>query len=268
MTAKIEEMLFSEINTQFISDIKVHKKVWAINAQNMPFKDLNSVLHFLDCHNAEKVKIYNVYGQRYIGTNLKSSMELEIHGTPGNDLAAFMNGPKITIHGNAQDCIANTMNEGQIVIHGRAGDITGYAMRGGKLFIKEDVGYRCGINMKEYQNKKPLIIVGGIAQDFLGEYMAGGTMIVLGMNLKENETHPTRYIGTGMHGGILYMRGKVTNISKEVKISPVDDTDLPKIEKAINEYCNHFNINSKQIMNKQFWKIIPQSHRPYSRIYA
>ena len=58
-------------------------------------------------------------------------------------------------------------------------------MRSGKIFIKGDVGYRVGIHMKAYENLYPVIIIGGTAQDFLGEYMAGGLLIVLGLNGKK-----------------------------------------------------------------------------------
>ncbi len=39
---------------------------------------------------------------------------------------------------------------------------------------------RGGIHMKQYQEKRPLLIVGGSARAFLGEYMAGGLILVLG----------------------------------------------------------------------------------------
>ena len=82
-------------------------------------------------------------------------MQIDIYGTPGNDLGAFMNGPKLVIHGNAQDGCGNTMNDGQIIIHGHAGDVTGNSMRGGKIFVRDYVGYRVGIHMKEYQTQNP-----------------------------------------------------------------------------------------------------------------
>jgi glutamate synthase domain-containing protein 3 len=116
-------------------------------------------------------------------------VDIEIFGTPGNDLGAFMNGPRIIVHGNAQDGCGNTMNEGEIIIHGHAGDIIGLSARGGKIFVREDVGYRAGIHMKEYQGKKPVLVIGGTAQDFLGEYMAGGVLILLGLDLGEGKRH-------------------------------------------------------------------------------
>jgi len=111
-------------------------------------------------------------------------VEIEIFGTPGNDLGAFTDGHRITVRGNTQDGCGNTMNEGEIVIHGHAGDITSLSARGGSVFIRYDVGYRAGIHIKGYQDKKSMLIIGGSAQDFLGEYMAGGVLVLLGLNLE------------------------------------------------------------------------------------
>jgi glutamate synthase domain-containing protein 3 len=256
------------ISAKFLSHVKSEKGIWKVNAESMHYKELNALLRELDGRGAEKVELSNIYGQRYIGTDLKNKMKIDIYGTPGNDLAAFMDGPSIEVHGNAQDCTANTMNDGQIVIHGRAGDITGYGMRGGKMFIRDDAGYRLGIHMKEYMDKEPYMVVGGTAEDFLGEYMAGGVLLVLGLTLKKGEAHKARYVGTGMHAGIMYIRGEITNLGKEVKAMEVNKTDLKEIEGLAKEYCGYFNADLGTIMKGKFVKIVPYSHRPYGRIYA
>ena len=264
----VEQKMEMAISSKFLSHAKSEKGTWKVNAEDMHYKELNALLRELDSGGAEKIEISNVYGQRYIGTDLKNKMKIDIYGTPGNDLAAFMDGPSIEVHGNAQDCTGNTMNDGQIVIHGRAGDITGYGMRGGKMFIRDDVGYRVGIHMKEYMDKKPYMVVGGTAEDFLGEYMAGGVLVVLGLTLKKGEEHKARFVGTGMHAGIIYVRGEITNLGKEVKVMDVNKADLDQIRSLVKEYCGYFNADSEAIMSGKFVKIVPYSHRPYGRIYA
>lgn len=239
-----------------------------IDAMGIHYRDLNKLLRILDKAGAEKVEIHNVYGQRYIGTDLRNDLNIEIFGTPGNDLGAFMDGQTLTVHGNAQDCTGNTMNEGRIVIHGRAGDITGYGMRGGKIFVKDDIGYRSGIHMKEYMGKKPYVVVGGTAQDFLGEYMAGGVLLVLGLTLKDGEKHKAKFVGTGMHGGVIYISGEVTNLGKEVKVIEVNNNDLTVIKGLVKEYCINFNENIDNVMERKYLKIVPVSHRPYGTVYA
>jgi glutamate synthase domain-containing protein 3 len=244
------------------------KGVVKIDAQNLHYRQLNAILRQLDAKEAKSIEISNVYGQRYIGTDLKNPMKIDIYGTPGNDLAAFMNGQTLEVHGNAQDCICNTMNDGAVIIHGRVGDITGYGMRGGKLFIRDDAGYRVGIHMKEYMDNKPIMVVGGTAQDFLGEYMAGGILLVLGLTLGEGERHRSRFVGTGMHSGVMYIRGEVASLGKEVKVLETDQSDLKVISELVHEYASYFNADADKILKGKFNKIVPFSHRPYGRIYA
>ena len=102
------------------------KNVAMIDATGVYYRDLNTLLRSLDGNGIEKIEIRNVYGQRYIGTDLDDHLSIEIYGTPGNDLGAFMSGPKITVHGNVQDACGNTMDHGSIVVHGRAGDLVGH----------------------------------------------------------------------------------------------------------------------------------------------
>ncbi len=242
-----------------------------IDAEGLFYKDLNKLLKdIVSAHKPDKVKIINVYGQRYIGTNLNQRVKVEIIGTPGNDLGAFMNGPVIEVFGNAQDGSGNTMNEGEIIVHGNAGDILGISARGGEIYVKGNVGYRVGIHMKEYQQKKPVLVIGGTAQDFLGEYMSGGILIMLGINLKENENHKANFIGTGMHGGVIYLSGKVQNsqLGKEVGILEPDDNDKAILVKYIDKFAKHFNYQPDELLNRDFIKLYPKSLRPYGKLYA
>ena len=241
-----------------------------IDAGGVYYKELNTALREALARGMQKIELRNVQGQRYIGTDLDKPVEIEIFGTPGNDLGAFMNGPKITVHGNAQDGCGNTMNEGEIVVHGRAGDTVGLSARGGKILIREDVGYRAGIHMKEYQGKKPVIVIGGTAQDFCGEYMAGGVLILLGLNQPEGESHRAKYVGTGMHGGIIYLRGSIEGyqLGKEVGVTELEDNDRITLGKYIDEYTKHFGGDSEKILSGKFLKLYPRWLRPYGNLYA
>ncbi len=241
-----------------------------IDAAGLHYSELNHSLREAVLAGQRHIEVRNVYGQRYIGTNLAAPVHLEVFGTPGNDLGAFMDGPTIVVHGNAQDGCGNTMNEGQIVVHGRAGDITGLSARGGKIFIRDGVGYRVGIHMKEYEAKRPCLVVGGTAQDFLGEYMAGGVLVVLGLELREGEPHRARFIGTGMHGGVIYLRGQVEQqqLGREVGVAELDDDDRATLEGLVREFCHHFGHNERQILDAEFVKLFPLYLRPYGRLYA
>ncbi len=241
-----------------------------INASGIFYRELNARLTDAVSEGAHRVELHNVYGQRYIGTDLDKPVEIEIFGTPGNDLGAFMDGPRIIVRGTAQDGCGNTMNEGEIVIHGHAGDILGLSARGGKIFVRDDVGYRAGIHMKEYGEKKPVLVIGGTAQDFLGEYMAGGILILLGLNLAEGEHHKARFLGTGMHGGVIYLRGSVDDyqLGKEVGVAGLEGKDHSILHGFIGEFAAHFGYDAEEILKHKFTKLFPLWLRPYGRLYA
>lgn len=263
-----EEKAIAEISAKFLPRLKVEKNVWKIDAEGLHYRELNSLLRAISRNGAERIEARNVCGQRYVGTDLDAAIQIDIYGTPGNDLGAFMNGPKIVVHGNAQDGCGNTMNEGQIMVHGNAGDITGHSMRGGKIFVRGNVGYRVGIHMKEFQNKTPQLVIGGTAQDFLGEYMAGGVILILGLDLQEGEFCKARFVGTGMHGGVIYERGNILKPSKETNVMQVGKRDLRVIESLVKEFCEHFGADYNAIMNAKFHKIVPVSKRPYGKLYS
>ncbi len=249
---------------------KEANQMMKIDASGVYYRELNAKLRDVVSNGTQKIELHNIYGQRYIGTDLNKPVEIEIFGTPGNDLGAFMNGPRIIVHGNAQDGCGNTMNEGEIIVHGHAGDIIGLSARGGKIFIREDVGYRAGIHMKEYGDKKPVLVIGGTAQDFLGEYMSGGILILLGLNLGEDEHYQAKFIGTGMHGGVIYLRGSVEGyqLGKEVGVAELDDKDHSILQRLVGEFANHFSYELAAILEGKFIKLYPRWLRPYGRLYA
>jgi glutamate synthase domain-containing protein 3 len=247
-----------------------NNQVVTIDASGLHYRELNARLREVVSSGTQRIELRNVYGQRYIGTDLDRPVEIEIFGTPGNDLGTFMDGPRITVHGNAQDGCGNTMNSGEIIVHGHAGDIVGLSARGGKIFIREDVGYRAGIHMKEYQDKKPAVVIGGTAQDFVGEYMAGGILILLGLKLGEGEYHKAKFIGTGMHGGVIYLRGNIKEyqLGKEVGIAPLEGKDYQLLQQFVGEFAAHFGYETGEILKHGFIKLFPHWLRPYGRLYA
>jgi glutamate synthase domain-containing protein 3 len=241
-----------------------------IDAIGVHYRDLNTQVRQAVEGGKAHIDLHNVYGQRYVGTNLHHAVDVHIHGTPGNDLAAFMDGPRIVVHGNAQDGCGNTMNGGEVIVYGRAGDATGHSMRGGKIFIRDDVGYRVAIHMKEYKGKRPIIVIGGTAQHFLGEYMAGGVLVVLGLTLQPGEHHTANFIGTGMHGGVMYIRGELADyqLGREVGPVPLEEADHALLGELVEEFATHFGYDTAMILSRPFTKLIPLSSRPYGRLYA
>lgn len=236
-----------------------------IDVGAMSFKDLNQRIKESPYHDVE---LYSLEGQRYIGTGLKNR-KIGIHGVPGNAMGAFLDGGTIEVFSSAQDAIGDTMNDGVIIVHGSAGDAAGYAMRGGKIYIRDSAGYRAGIHMKAYKDKQPLLIIGDSAGSFLGEYQAGGTIIVLG--LEQGGTAPVGYFcGTGMHGGRIILRSDTLprDLPKQVSVAEANEKELGEIRDLISEFCSVFSLDIEVVMQHHFFILRPDSANPYKQLYT
>jgi len=241
-----------------------------INAKGIYYKNLNELIYQAVDKGKKDIILDNINGQRYIGAGLSGKVKITINGVSGNDLACFMDGPTIIVNSNGQDGIGNTMNAGKIVVHGDVGDIAGHSMRGGRIYIKGNAGYRVGIHMKSYKDLYPVIIIGGTAGDFLGEYMAGGLIIVLGTGKREGLSIVGNYCGTGMHGGTMYIRNNIKDyqLGQEVKKTNLCEKDKKILKEYLTEYCDYFSLKVKNIVGKEFVKLVPSSSRPYGKLYA
>jgi len=241
-----------------------------IDAKGMHYEKLNKLVYQNINAGGKNITLNNVRGQRYIGAALSDNIKITINGVPGNNLAVCMNGPTIIVNSNGQDGVGNTMNAGKIVINGDVGDIAGHSMRGGKIYIRGNAGYRTGIHMKSYKKLYPVIIIGGNTEDFLGEYIAGGIIIVLGLGGREKESVVGSYVGTGMHGGTIYIRGKVNKyqLGKEAMLDELNKEDICILRRYLSEYCRAFSLELGKILKENFVKLIPQTSRPYKKIYA
>ncbi|ABR56878.1 GltB/FmdC/FwdC-like GXGXG domain-containing protein [Methanococcus aeolicus] len=248
-----------------------------LDANNFEYRELNEKIHTIlnEYPNLEKLILKNVLGQRFIGNGIQKEITIEIYGVPGGDLGMFMNGPTIIVHGNADHAPGNTMDSGKIVIHGSGGDATGHSMRGGKLFVRDNVGYRSGIHMKEYKEKFPILVIGGEIKDFLGEYMAGGILIGLNMDNEGNDLGKinSKMLGTGIHGGSIYIRESIdkSQLGVAADIKEFTDEDRAKITPYIEEFCKDFNYSEEiknKLLNSNYTKIAPISKRPFEKLYT
>lgn len=242
-----------------------------LDAKCVYYKQYNESIRVAVRDGATELILENVNGQRYIGNGLDREVVFHVHGVPGEDMASFMRGPKIYVHGNAQNGTGNTMDAGKVVIEGLAGDVTGYAMRGGSIYVKGDVGYRNGIHMKAYMEQIPVLVIGGKAGDFLGEYMAGGIILLLGMfSDKPDAPISGRSLGTGMHGGVIYVRGEVPGqqLGPGLHAQPTNAEDLEKIREIVEDYAKELDLDPEKILDDSFVKIRPFSHRPYGNMYV
>ncbi len=235
-----------------------------INASTLDFKALNEKLRQskADC------VIEHCCGQRFLAAGM-SQIKLTIEGVPGNALGAYLNGAEITVNGNAQDAVGDTMNAGRIVICGSVGDAAGYAMRGGAIFVKGNAGYRAGIHMKAYRDKVPTMVIGGRTGSFLGEYQAGGIIVVLGLHT-DGKPIVGNFPCTGLHGGKVFLRGSLSGVRfpPQVTVSPAAPEDLAEIEPLIKTFCTLFALDAEEILNAPFTVVTPNHENPFRQMYV
>lgn len=247
-----------------------------LNAEGLHYKELNSLIRQAVAGGETEIILDNVCGHRYIGDGMRDEVSIEINGIPGNDLCAFMDGVNVVVNGNVQDGVANTMNSGSLVVYGCGGDILGYSMRGGSVFIRDSVGYRAGIHMKEYGVRKPVLVIGGRAGDYLGEYMAGGVLIVLGIESWQGEklefckSPVGAHVGTGMHGGVMYIYGPVEDwqLGAGVGMTGLSEDDWIVLRPEVERYCGLFGCNPSEFNPAGFSRLKATTTRPYGRLYA
>lgn len=240
-----------------------------LTAGRRSFRELNAEIRAaLETEN--NVRVEDVNGQRYMGAAMDKGKTLEIHGTPGNDMAAYLNGGTIEVFGNGQEAIGNTMGGGSVTVHGHVGDTLGYAMRDGEIFVEKRAGSRAGIHMKEFEQMQPVVVVGGIVGAFLGEYMAGGTLIVLGLENPYHQPLVGAHCATGMHGGRIFLRGAFPqeNISEHISVLALDEKDRADLERHVRTYCARFGADFAKIMDAPFHKLVPTTSRPYANLYT
>jgi glutamate synthase domain-containing protein 3 len=268
----------------------------SIDAAGVYYRPLNEAIRRAVAAGATKVVVRNVCGQRYIGDGLRKPVQIELFGTPGNDLAMFMDGPSVCVHGNGQDGVGNTMTSGQVVIDGSAGDLLAHSLRGGQIFVRGSAGYRCAIHMKQYTEPVPAVVIGGTVGDYAGEYMAGGVLIVLGLDIgwhggavgshapigtngwsgmaaNRAAMPPSltgQFLGTGMHGGVIYLRGDIRDdqLGKEISRVPLEHADLERLKMHVGLFASHFGLDAAEILGVNFTKLCATSTRPYGRLYV
>ena len=173
-------------------------------------------------------------GQRYIGAGAGEGL-YSIDQVPGNALGAYLDGATIQVYCNAQDATGDTMNDGSIIVHGSSGDATGYAMRGG----------------------------------FLGEYQAGGTILVLGIGW-EDRCPVGNFCGTGMHGGRIYLRTThlPPDLPAQVVVSEGTEEDLACLRPLIENYCRYFGGEKEPLLSSHYYVLTPNTKNPYKQLYV
>ena len=224
-----------------------------VDAQNRDYREVNEIIR----SSKENIEVINPLGQRFLGAGLRER-RVNVYGIAGNAIGCYLDGGTVEVFGDAQDAVGDTMNSGRIIIHGSTGDALGYAMRGGRIYVEKNAGYRAGIHMKAYGDKCPVIVIGGRTGSFLGEYQAGGLIIVLGLDRGE---YPISgyFTAAGMYGGRIFLRdpGEVL-LQKEVEMRSAEKEEMEEIKEHISEWCTLFHMDEEKVLDAPFYVVSPK----------
>ena len=117
---------------------------------------------------------------------------------------------------------------------------------------------------------RPVLVIGQNAGSFLGEYMAGGTIVLLGLNMKRGEKLFGTHCASGMDGGKIFVRGSFPkeNLSDNINVKKLDEDDEQELKSYVKKYCKYFGADYHKIMSKPFKKLVPATSRPYANLYT
>ena len=235
-----------------------------IYAKGMSCEQLNEAVR--RCTD-KRIDIRACNGQRFIAC-AGAGRSINVYGVAGNGAGAYMESGELRVYGNAQDALADTMGGGEIYVFGGCGDAAGYAMRGGEVYVRDNAGYRAGVHMKAYDKQFPVLVVGGRAGCFLGEYLAGGIIAVLDLH---NEAAPLgEEAARGMHGGRIFVRcGELQkSLPAQVRAEPADEAAVRSIEPYLKRYSALFGQSIPQDDGKRFFLLTPNTQNPYHQLYV
>jgi len=222
-----------------------------IDASNLSSFELNQMILDEVRKGRRRIRVLNVLGHRFIGANIAAlapeGTTITLIGTVGDCLANFNQRINFIVQGNCGDDLADTMHGGRVIVYGDVRDVAAQALQGGVVFVRGSVGNRAGIQMREYLDRRPYFIIGGGADDYLGEYMAGGVIIILGLTRSSRRRVVGNYIASGLVGGRIYIRSRVDDSTIGVQ-PPKEDIQLylsSLVEEGVLEQSTYLKIVSK-----------------------
>ena len=103
----------------------------------------------------------------------------------------------------------------------------------------------------------------------MGEYLAGGRIIVLGLG-SDGTAPVSNFCGTGMHGGKIFLRCQTPPAGLPAQISAKKATkkDLAEIRQDVEDFCALFGYDAESILEDTFYLLTPDSNNPYKRLYT
>ena len=112
-------------------------------------------------------------------------------------------------------------------------------------------------------------MIGGTAGSFLGEYQAGGVIVVLGLGAR-GKSIVGNFPCTGMHGGKMYLRSDCVGVRfpPQVTARQVDAAETEELQKILLDYCAVFGYGIDMILRSPFTVVTPNTANPYQQMYV
>ena len=126
--------------------------------------------------------------------------------------------------------------------------------------VRDSTGYRAGIHMKAYQEKVPVLVIGGTAWQLSGRVPGGRFDHCAGQG-RGRQAAGRQLCGTGMHGGRIFLRCDAApeGLPAQVAVHPATEEELAEIRPYIEEFCTKFDEDIADIISKTFYILTPNT---------
>ena len=158
-------------------------------------------------------------GQR-VGSMCLPNTEIVVEGSTSADVGWLNSGGIITVKGNAGDTAGHCSSGGKIYIGGRAGTRTGSLMKHDPLY------------------EEPELWVLKNVGSFSFEFMGGGRAVVCGVDSEEFSSVLGERACVGMVGGVVYVRGKISDYPADILCLELDSDDVKFLKSGMNNFLN------------------------------
>jgi len=214
------------------------------------------------------------FGQHGIGGRLwtdgDETIYIRIEGHSGQRVGSMgFPGTTIEVMGPASDDLGWLNAGAHIIVHGNAANGTGNAMAQGKIFIAGNTGSRSMTMTKQNPRFAPpeLWVLGSVG-DYFGEFMAGGTAVVCGVN-PQNADNVLGYRPlVGMVGGKVFFRGPHTGFSRnDARQIPIKDEDWNWLEKNLRSFLKRIGRPDliREVTDPDTWQLLV-ARSPHERL--
>ena len=182
-------------------------------------------------------------GQHDIGGPLwhPDGRTLKFHVTNAGQRVGSMCLPntEIVVEGSTSADVGWLNSGGLITVKGDAGDTAGHCSSGGKIYIGGRAGTRTGSLMKhDPLYEEPELWVLKNVGSFSFEFMGGGRAVVCGVDSEEFSSVLGERACVGMVGGVVYVRGKISDYPEDILCLELDADDIAFLKGGLNPFLN------------------------------